>query len=57
MGIKTEDESLMNSIAEENGQIIPNQNDWIAARNQNLVMHFILGVGTNTHHMAYLRHL
>ena len=55
MGVTIEDKSIMNSIAEESGQNIPNRKDWTAARNQNLVTCFIQG--TNTHHTTYLRHL
>ena len=55
VGITIEDDALVLEIGEQNGRVIPNDDDWVEARNQELAIRFIRG--TNLQHKGYLRHL
>ena len=55
VGITIEDDALVMAIGEQNGRIVPNGDDRIEARNQELAIRFVRG--TNQQHKGYLRHL
>ena len=55
VGITIEDDALVLEIGEQNGRVIPNDDDRVKARNQVLTIRFIRG--TNLQHKGYLRHL
>ena len=55
VGITIEDDALVMAIGEQNGRVVPNDNDRIEARNQELAIRFVSG--TNQQHKGYLRHL
>ena len=55
VGITIEDDALVMEIGEQNGRVIPNDDDGVEARNQELAIWFIRG--TNLQHKGYLRHL
>ena len=55
VGITIEDDALVLAISEQNGRVVPNGDDWIEARNQELAIRFVRG--TNQKHKGYLRHL
>ena len=52
VGITIPDESLITSIAEEHGQVDPNDNGHEEAKQMALAIQFICG--TNSHHKEYL---
>ena len=55
VGITIEDDALVLEIGEQNGRVIPNDDNRVEARNQELAIRFIRG--TNLQHKGYLRHL
>ena len=55
VGITIEDDALVMAIGEQNGRVVPNDNDRIEDRNQELTIRFVRG--TNQQHKGYLRHL
>ena len=55
VGITVEDEALVREVGLENGREVPNDDDQIEARNQELAIRFVRG--TNSNHKGYLRHL
>ena len=52
VGITIEDDALVMEIGEQNGRVVPNDDDWVEARNQELAIRFIRG--TNLQHKGYL---
>ena len=55
VGITIEDDALVMAVGEQNGRAVPNDDDRIEARNQELAIRFVRG--TNQQHKGYLRHL
>ena len=55
VGITIEDDALVMAVGEQNGREVPNENDRLEARNQELAIRFVRG--TNHQHKGYLRHL
>ena len=55
VGITVEDDALVAEVAQQNGREVPNDDDCIKARSQELAIQFI--IGTNTNHKGYLHHL
>ena len=52
VGITIEDDALVMAIGEQNGRDVPNENDRLEARNQELAIQFVRG--TNHQHKGYL---
>ena len=55
VGITIEDDALVMAVGEQNGRTVPNEDDRVEARNQELAIWFVRG--TNQQHKGYLRHL
>ena len=55
VGITVEDDTLVVEVAQQYGREVPNDDDCIEARSQELAIWFIQG--TNTNHKGYLHHL
>ena len=55
VGITIEDDALVMEVGEQNDRVVPNDDNRIEARNQELAIRFIRG--TNLQHKGYLRHL
>ena len=55
VGITIEDDALTIEVANHNGREVPNGDDRVEARNQELAIRFIRGINNN--HKGYLRHL
>ena len=52
VGITIEDDALVMEVGEQNGRVVPNDDDRIEARNQELTIRFIRGM--NLQHKGYL---
>ena len=55
VGITIEDDALVMEVGEQNGRVVPNDDNQIKARNQELAIWFIRGM--NLQHKGYLQHL